>query len=502
MTFVELVRVSTTGQAERGTPEIQRHALDQLAEHRPGQCIERIEALGVSGARPIHETREGRRLLELAAAGFDELRLWDMDRALGARADDPRDRLAILSVAKQAGAVIVDCTGKVIDPESMVGELEVYLRGLFAATERKKINERMTAGKKRAAARGKVAVAYPPYGYHHTRNNDKGVTIVEEHAEVVRAIYGYAIEGKSLYGIVRTLDADGIRAPRGKWSRTTVRHILRSKTYLGSWRNLGHEIPVPQIIDRETWHRAQRALDKRASRGRPGKKATALVRGRVWCPCGARCYLTRSGARVYLRCASRTIDSMPQCKYAAITHRTDAVDPVVWDAIRDAILSGNLGQAIEDEPDTTAHAETIASCEAKLAKLVKAELRALSLADDGLLTGDALRAKLRDIAGQRGILTATQELAERELAAAATLRADTRSARLQVEALRDAVVNATDEAKMELIAAMVPGDRPFGITVWPDGRIDIIGAVAASTGANNLGELGSVKVFNHCPIMS
>ncbi|MCG8420615.1 MAG: hypothetical protein MJE77_22065, partial [Proteobacteria bacterium] len=88
--YVELIRISGRGQVERETPESQRRSLDRLARMRPGMRIARIEALAVSAAIPLEQTDQGQQLLELASDGFDELRLWDVDRGLGARADDPR----------------------------------------------------------------------------------------------------------------------------------------------------------------------------------------------------------------------------------------------------------------------------------------------------------------------------------------------------------------------------------------------------------------------------
>ncbi|MCG8419794.1 MAG: hypothetical protein MJE77_17815, partial [Proteobacteria bacterium] len=119
-----------------------RRSLDQLARRRSGVRVARIEALAVSAAIPLEQTAQGKELFTLADNEFDELRLWDIDRGLGARADDPRDRLAIFGIAREANAVIVDCSGRVIDPSKELGELDYYLRTFFAAQERRKIAQR------------------------------------------------------------------------------------------------------------------------------------------------------------------------------------------------------------------------------------------------------------------------------------------------------------------------------------------------------------------------
>jgi len=184
--FVELIRVSSRLQLELDTAENQRRALDQLAKRRPGRRIERIEALAVSGAIPLHETRQGKQLLDLAAQGFDELRLWDVDRGLGARAEDPADRLALLSLAREAGAVIVDRNEQIVDPGDELGEMSFILRTFFAAQERRKIIARTRAGRERIAADGGYAGGgHLPYGLEWNATERK-FEIDEERAAYVR----------------------------------------------------------------------------------------------------------------------------------------------------------------------------------------------------------------------------------------------------------------------------------------------------------------------------
>ncbi|MCG8422229.1 MAG: recombinase family protein, partial [Proteobacteria bacterium] len=214
--YVELVRVSGRGQVERETPESQRRSLDQLAGRRPGRRVARIEALAVSAAIPLEQTAQGKDLLMLADKGFDELRLWDIDRGLGARADDPRDRLAIFGIAREADAVIVDCAGRVIDPSKELGELDYYLRTFFAAQERRKIAQRTQAGRKRIAADGGYAGAgFVPYGLRWDRNRRKW-SIDDSRAAIVRDVYRRCLDGQAAGTIANELNARGVPTQQGK----------------------------------------------------------------------------------------------------------------------------------------------------------------------------------------------------------------------------------------------------------------------------------------------
>ena len=70
--FVEIVRVSTQGQADKNTPEIQHQDLDRLRESRPGIPVERIGTTFLSQAR----TRGGDQILEIRLAGAPDLDPW------------------------------------------------------------------------------------------------------------------------------------------------------------------------------------------------------------------------------------------------------------------------------------------------------------------------------------------------------------------------------------------------------------------------------------------
>lgn len=83
-------------------------------------------------------------------------------------------------------------------------------------------------------ADGKVSMAYSQFlGYE--KGADGKPAVNESEAETVRLIYRLFLEGKTPFGISETLEAAGIRSPRGKgkWSVTTINSILRNEKYKG-----------------------------------------------------------------------------------------------------------------------------------------------------------------------------------------------------------------------------------------------------------------------------
>jgi hypothetical protein len=93
------------------------------------------------------------------ARAFDELRVYKVDRLT--RSEDLGDRVEPFRLAKRAGALIVDCAGKIIDPKAPggAGELVYQLDTWMAAQERERIRDRTMAGKKQIAAMGSCLLA-------------------------------------------------------------------------------------------------------------------------------------------------------------------------------------------------------------------------------------------------------------------------------------------------------------------------------------------------------
>jgi DNA invertase Pin-like site-specific DNA recombinase len=214
--FVELIRVSTKGQADRDTPELQRRALDRLRERRPGIPVERIEALGQSGAAPFDERPDLLRLLELAQAhAFDEVRVYAVDRLT--RAYEADERWDIWKLVRKAGAVIVDANDNVIDPADRSGasEYRFFFEGQNAAAEHRKIGERTLAGRLRAVAQGKFPGGAVPYGLKWHKKASAWIELDDEIA-VVREAFVWSEGGESLTQIAARLNANRVLRRPGR----------------------------------------------------------------------------------------------------------------------------------------------------------------------------------------------------------------------------------------------------------------------------------------------
>ena len=195
--------------------------------------------------------------------------------------------------------------------EAVLDAIDMKTFGLMAAIgkiELDNFRERSTMGKRGTAKQGRVPTGGVPYGY---RIGDDGrFEVVEEQAEVVRRIFRmYVDERMGSYSIAVRLTDEGVPTQSGKmlWLQSRVHHILGNATYTGTWvygryrhvstedgmkvydqpKDTWIEIPVPQVVDDETWKRAQKLKKQRGTKAKRNTKVVYLLQHLLKCgECG------------------------------------------------------------------------------------------------------------------------------------------------------------------------------------------------------------------------
>lgn len=221
-----------------------------------------------------------------------------------------------------------------------------------------------------ARKQGKFIGSFPTYGYLKDPNDHHKLIIDEETAPVVRQIFKWFIEGKSIIGITRMLNASGIPNPSaykrekglnyrhsggnndGLWCDSTVRRILKNQMYIGNMvqgkivkasYKMKQCMSVPQnqwiiventhqpIIDKEIFFKAQE-LFNRNTRTAPKKTEVDLFSGFVKC---ADCHRAMSkktnkhsyGTYEYYRCVTSSKMDKNSCSPHSI--RIDKLEEAV-----------------------------------------------------------------------------------------------------------------------------------------------------------------------------
>lgn len=208
------------------------------------------------------------------------------------------------------GVTIEYVNGRYDDSDE--GRLQKHIKGAVAEYERAKILERMKRGKLGKAKSGKVIIgAVAPYGYRKVGTGQDATLVLDEvEAAAVRRIFDwYIIDGLTVYAIVDQLSAANI-PPRGgsrtkfpRWSTASLAKILNNEMYTGVWyynkmsdtkqggrrvvkqrpREEWIGVPVPAIIDAETFAAARDRSQANQERAKRNRKHDYIFAGMINC---------------------------------------------------------------------------------------------------------------------------------------------------------------------------------------------------------------------------
>lgn len=175
-----------------------------------------------------------------------------------------------------------------------------------------------------------------PYGFMLAPEGN--ISVDQEKANTVRAIYQQYLSGTSLKGIAEFLFAQGILSPRGKpqWTQVVINNLLSNQRYIGS------------IISFDEFFMAQGEKGKRSNidedtnqRKTTRYNSQSVLSGLLVCGECGRSYrrITRSSGEVVWRCANRVEHGKRFCKHSP---------SIPEQQIRDAICD-KLSLAVFDE---------------------------------------------------------------------------------------------------------------------------------------------------------
>jgi len=252
------------------------------------------------------------------------------------------------------------------------GKLQLHLLGAIGEYERTKTEERTRRGKLHWSRQGFLVGGSKPYGYEFVKRTESARATLKIHpfqSGIIKEMFRLLVdEGMSTRSITKVLNERAIPTARGgsQWKPTTVSNMLKNPAYRGIFiyqKTLSTEpsfrirddqynnkktgrkprpveehihVPVPPIVDEETWFAAQAQL-KRNSRnaGRNNKRHRYLLKGLIKCP---RCGGTYTGAaskrvRRY-RCTNQDgVVSGEHRKCSPGSMRADPIEDAVWDAL-------------------------------------------------------------------------------------------------------------------------------------------------------------------------
>ncbi len=268
-----------------------------------------------------------------------------------------------------------------INTMDVKGEVLLTIMASLAQQESQSLSQNVKLGLQYRYQQGKVQVNHNRFmGY--TKDEEGNLIIVPEEAEIIKRIYREYLEGKSLAGIGRDLEKDGILTAAGKprWRPETIKKILMNEKYIGDAllqktftvdfltkkrvKNEGH---VPQyyvensheaIIPKELFLQAQEELHRRNNIYTGADKNKRLYSSKyalstiTFCgDCGdiyRRVYWNIRGRKEFVwRCVTRIEQGPETCKNRTVKEG-DLYDTVMT-AINRLLAGGdNMIRTLED----------------------------------------------------------------------------------------------------------------------------------------------------------
>lgn len=146
-----------------------------------------------------------------------------------------KDQGIVLEALEVSGTKIVT-PSRIFDPTDE-GDLDSLEMGLYLSRkELKAISKRMHSGIQQSVLEGNFLPPAAPYGYDVWKRGRRDRTLKpNEHAQTVKQMFQWAMEGKSCGEIQKELMVRGIKSPRGKdeWQRGRILGLLKCHTYTG-----------------------------------------------------------------------------------------------------------------------------------------------------------------------------------------------------------------------------------------------------------------------------
>ena len=328
---------------------------------------------------------------------------------------------------------------------------------MFAEYEKAQLMERYRRGKAYRARTGSVNVlGGAPFGYRYIRKTpETGAryeVIAHEAALIAEMFRRYADDGAAIADLARWLAAQGAVTRTGKhrWDRSVIWGMLRNPAYAGRAvfgktqviheqpglnriarlqgrtvprpvktvdrpREEWTEIPVPALVDEDTFDRVQQRLEDNKRFAARGAKVPSLLQGLAACAaCGYGYYRTSTRTTnkkiYYYRCLGSDdyrYEGGRVCGNKPV--RADYLDRVVWDHIigllaDPALIRAEIGRRLEQARTSNPVTRQRTQIELALAKAATSVTAMVEAYSEQLITIDELRAKMPDLRAREASL--------------------------------------------------------------------------------------------------
>ncbi len=437
-------RVSTQEQAKEGySIHEQEERLKKFCDAMNWTVYKVYTDAGFSGAtadRPALQML----ISDAEYHAFDKVVVYKLDRLSRSQ----KDTLMLIEDKLLRNGVDFVSMSENFDTATPFGRAMIGILAVFAQLEREQIKERMMLGKEARAKQGKYQGGKSvPIGYDYIDGN----LVVNEYEKMqVQRIFQMFLEGKSITAIAKQLAAEGLRHKHGTWNRETVRHILKSRTYLGELKYqkkwfLGEQKP---LIDINTHTAVKERLDAQSAAFTQHKRrgrVNSLLGGYLVCGvCGTTMSKKVQGEkqRPYYCCYSRMKKYRPNQPDLQCTNKSWRMEDL------DALVLGEMKKLrIEDISVDTPNNPLPPALDAELKKTENQIDRLLDLYADGTIPREQLDEKIKLLNEKRSAIVAQIEHKKRPV--------DTERLQKSVASISDVIERGIYEEQRALVEALI-----------------------------------------------
>jgi len=326
--YVRVSRVGDRGGESYISPDVQRRAIEAWAHARAVDLVLHEPEENVSGGtmdRPVFNALM-RRIRTGASGGIVVYKLDRFARTM-------LGGLTTLQELAERGALFASATEPLFDFTTADGRMFMQMNLMMAEYFRERTKESWASSLAHAVERGVHISPTVPYGY--AKGDDKRLVPDGAAAFVVGAFEKRAA-GWSWQRIADWLNSEAAppRSDNREWAATTVERMVRRRAYMGvaHWGEEENAQAHPALINATLWHAAQRKIQSRAPKSKPGD--VALLHGIVRCA-GCRFQMSRAlnlgggYARRYYRCRVHRASGTCGAPAAVRADRDDGLEAYV-----------------------------------------------------------------------------------------------------------------------------------------------------------------------------
>lgn len=357
-------RVSSDKDAAENSLMMQMYYFQQLIKNKPNwKYVGCYMDDGVSGTK---DDRKGfQKLMEAVRAGEIDIIITKSITRFA------RNTVLLLDTIRELKSRGVDLIfeNDHVSLNSVQGELLISLLASHAEEQSRSASNNKRWQIRRDFENGRPTF-FRMYGYEWTNGQLK---IVPEEAKIVRRIFSMYLDGKGTTIIAKQLNREGVPSRITKWHPVTIRDILRNEKYVGDLLLQKHYVPDfrtkkevrnkgqwrqylvhdahEAIIDRNTFERVQKEIEKRQTKYGNSNQPVGdrLFAGLITCEHCKASFMRKMNP------SSKSRYPVWKCRNAIVLGK----DVCSAKQIRESILIDKTREALELEPGTELTRELI-----------------------------------------------------------------------------------------------------------------------------------------------